>query len=502
MGSDRTKKSVNNILIGFLNQFVNLILGFISRSVFIRFLGVELLGVNGLFCDVLSLLSMADLGFNTAMAYSFYKPISENDEKKISALITFYKKIYNIIALTITIIGLSLIPFLDLIINTDKDIPFLEVYYLFSLAGVVISYLFIYKTAIITADQKNYVVTRITIVVNFIKTIVQILLLIIFKNYILYLAVNLLCNFLNNYIASRKAVKLYPYINNKNILSKEDRKSIFENMKSIFLFKLSAMLLNATDNTIISVLIGTIAVGYYSNYLMITNKVISIIQIIFRALTASIGNLVIKEDSKKRYEIFRASQSVSFIICGIIVTCFSVLINDFINIWLGKEFVFDYSVVLAISFNMYLSCVLQPLWTYREATGLYVRTKYVMLIAAIVNLVLSIILGKILGIGGILLASAIARLSTYFWYEPLLLFKEYFEKPVRNYYIPIFINVIIMVFTIILFNKVSFAIKVTSWVTLIIKAVFCAMGTSIVFFVIYSRSEGVKVILNKVKNLK
>ena len=155
MTNSRTKQSIYNVLIGFLNQFTSIFLSFISRTIFISILGVELLGVNGLFTDVISLLSMADLGFNTAMVYSFYKPISENNTKKISALINFYRKIYNVIAFVITIIGITITPFLNIIINTDKNIPLLNVYYLFSLASVVISYLFVYKTSIITADQKN-----------------------------------------------------------------------------------------------------------------------------------------------------------------------------------------------------------------------------------------------------------------------------------------------------------------------------------------------------------
>lgn len=499
MESSRTRKSINNILMGFFNQFVMLILSFVSRTIFIKFLGIELLGVNGLFSDVLNLLSMADLGFNTAMVYSFYKPIAENNTKKISALINFYKKIYNIIAITITIIGLAILPFIDLIVNTDKDIPLLKIYYLFALAGVVISYLFVYKTSIITADQKNYIVVRITIITNFIKTIIQIISLIIFKNYILYLLINLIGNFLNNYIASKKAVTLYPYIKEKNKLNLEDKKDIFKNIKSIFLYKLSSLLLNATDNTLISILVGTVAVGYYSNYLMIGNKVLSFIQIIFGSLTASIGNLVIKEKSEKRYEVFEMAQSISFIICGITVTCFSILINDLITVWLGKEFIFNYTVVLAISFNIYLACVLQPLWSYREATGLYVKTKYIMVIASVINLVLSVILGKLLGIGGILLASIISRLVTYFWYEPVLLFKEYFEKPVWKYFFQLGINILISGVVIIVFNKLFMNFIVVSWFDLLIKSILCGIGTFIIFVLIYMKSEGFKFVLKKLK---
>lgn len=308
----RTKYVFYNISMNFMNQFTNILLSFISRTIFIKVLGVDLLGVNGLFVDLLSLLSMADLGINTAMVYSFYKPIAENDKIKISELVTFYKKIYNFIAITITILGISIIPFLKIIINTDKNIPLLNIYYLFSLAGVVLSYLFVYKTSIITADQKNYVITRITMIINFIKTTLQIFSLIIFKNYIIYLLINLVCNFINNFICSKKAEKLYPYINKRNELNKEEKMGIFNSIKSVFIYKISSILLTATDNTLISMIIGTTTVGYYSNYLLISNKVISIIQIIFGGLTASIGNVIVKDSSEKKYEIYEATQSVLF----------------------------------------------------------------------------------------------------------------------------------------------------------------------------------------------
>ena len=499
MGHSRTKHVLNNMFVGFLNQFITLILSFISRTIFIHVLGVELLGVNGLFTEVLSLLSMADLGFNTAMVYSFYKPIAENDRKKISALVNFYKKIYINIAIIITTIGILIIPFLEKIINLEKNIPLLEVYYLFSLAGVVISYLFVYKTSIITASQKNYIITKIAMIVNFIKIIVQIICLLIFKNYILYLFINLLGNFLNNYISSKKALQLYPYINDKYDLEENDKKNIFNNIKSMFLYKVSSVLLNATDNTIISILVGTAAVGYYSNYLMVTNKIMLIIQIVFGSLTASIGNLIVLEKEEKRYSVFKATQSLSFIICGIVVTCFSVLINDLIYIWLGSEFIFNYYVVLTISLNMYLSCVLRPLWTYRDATGLYVRTKYIMMIAAIFNIVLSILLGQKIGIAGILIASAISRLTTYFWYEPMILFKEYFSQPVIKYYIPILKNIVITYAITTIFRNLFNGIEVISWIDLIIKSILCCASVSTIFMLIYSRSEGVNIILRKLK---
>ncbi len=502
MEESRTKKSVKNIIFNLSNQVIGIILNFVSRTIFIHTLGVEYLGLNGIFSDVLSMLSMADLGFNTAMVYSFYKPIAENNQRKISALINFYSKVYNIIALIITILGILIIPFLPLIINLEKDIPLLNVYYLFSLANVVISYLFVYKTSIITADQKNYIVTKITIITTTIRTVLQIITLLLFKNYIIYLSLGIIGNLLSNYIASEKAERLYPYIKNKEDISKEEKLDIFNNLKSVFLYKASSVLLNATDNTIISVLLGTVIVGYYSNYLMINNKIVSIFSLVFTSLTASIGNIIVTESTKKRFEIFKCEQSISFIICTIVIPCFFNLINDLILIWLGKDFVFDLKVIFAISLNMYLSCVLQPLWSYREATGLYRKTKWIMLICAILNIILSILMGKLIGLMGILLASAISRICTYVWIEPKILFKEYFEESPNKYFCSLVKNLLIIgVFSISL-NLIFKNWIISSWIGFILKSIVLIIISIIISCVIYAKNPSLSIIKNKIIKYK
>ena len=209
--SSRIKNSARNMLSGFAYQFISLVLSFVSRTVFVHTLGTEYLGLNGIFSDVLNLLSMADLGFNTTMAYSFYKPLAEHDEEKLAGLIHFYKRVYNVIAGVVTVVGIAVIPFLKYIVNTEKEIPHLEVYYLFSLANVVISYLFVYKSTILTADQKNYKVVNISIWTSLLKTILQILALLLLQNYILYLAIGVAVQFFNNLMASREAQKQYPF---------------------------------------------------------------------------------------------------------------------------------------------------------------------------------------------------------------------------------------------------------------------------------------------------
>lgn len=498
----RTHKAIKNISYNIVNQLVTLILSFVSRSIFIWGFGVEYLGINGLFGDILNLLSMADLGFNTAMTFSYYKPLANKDYNKISELTCFYKKVYNTIAFTITIIGLSIIPFLPKLINLESPIENLNLYYLLSLSSIVVSYLCVYRTTVLTADQKGYIITKVNIVTNTLKTILQIACIIIWKNYILYLAIGTFVAIGNNLYASHVATKYYPYIKNKGTsISVEEKKNIFQNLGSVFLYKVSSVLLNATDNIIISVIVGTSMVGFYSNYLLLQTKITSIISIIFTSMTAGIGNLIVTEGKKKRYQIFQSEQSLSYIICGIVVPCYVLLVNDFITIWLGPSYQLDIFVVLAIGLNMYLACVLQPLWSYREATGLYKKTKWIMVICAILNIVLSVFLGNIFGVFGIIVASGISRLLTYVWYEPYLLFKKYFGVSSKVYYQGIVFNFLIIMIIIFIGMKISSLFAISGFIKWFIKAIAIGILSMITVIAVYYKSEGAKFLINKVQNI-
>ncbi len=503
MEVSRSKRTAQNFGVGLLYQITNMILGFVSRTVFIRTLGNEYLGLNGIFSDVLTLLSMADLGFSTAMAYSFYKPLAEHDEDKVSALVAFYNKVYNIIALAVSVIGIALLPFLRFIVNTEQEIPDLEIYYLFSLSSVVISYLFVYKTTLLTADQKDYMVVNIRIISNLVKVILQIACLILWKNYILYLAIGTLVGLANNLLASKKAEKEYPYIKhvstNKNV-DRDLKNNIIGNMKSVFIYKVSTTVFSATDNIIISKVVSTAAVGLYSNYLMLSQKLLLIEQIVFSAMIASVGNVIAKEKAEKRYSVFQTLQSISFILCGIIVTTFCVISNDFICVWLGEEYVLSNMVVVAVTINTYFSCVLQPLWLYRDASGLYQKTKYVMLIATIENIVLSIVLGNILGIAGVIFASAISRLTTYCWYEPKLLFREYFDKSAKKYYFDMLVNMCLTLVVTFVGVKLGSNFVPVSWISLFLKAAVVGCISIAVYIFVYHKTEGAHNIIIKVKS--
>ena len=496
MEKSRSLNSSRNVATGYINKTVNMLLGFVSKTVFIKVFGVGLLGINNLFSNVLAFLCLADLGLSTAMTYSYYKPIAENDTDRISALNNFYKKIYIAIAASITVIGLALIPVLKYIINLDYEVEHLYLYYILTLANTVVSYLFVYKSTVLYAQQEGYVVLKYNMLMNTLSVVVQIVLMLLLKNYIVYLSVAVFFTFINNLYISSVANKRYPYIKDKKPLEKEARKDIFGNIGSVFLYKVSSVLLNSTDNIIISKMIGTETVGYYGNYLQVVNMITSYVTILFQSLTASIGNLIAKDSEEKQFRVFKNVQVISAWFCIVVSSCVYALINDFIVIWLGEDFLLDGLTVIAVAVNFFLVCLLNPIWIYREAAGIYRKTKYIMVICAVVNLVVSIILGKWIGLSGILFASAIARLSTYVWYEPIVLFKNYFKRSSVSFFLSAFL---ITGITVATSYALSYLISVISFGGIfgfILKCVLCFIVSNVVFLIFYGRSSAFKDVIN------
>ena len=495
MREGRSINSAKNIIWGYANIVIGLLLSFINRTVFIKVLGIEYLGINGLFSNILQMLSLADLGFSTAMAYSYYEPIAENNIDKIFSLNRFYKIIYRYVAAGIAVIGLALTPFLEQITNLEQPIKHLHLYYLLTLAGTISSYLMVYKSTLINAYQKNYIVSKYNSIVRLIVTAIQVVFLILTRNFIVYLIIVVCGNLFNNFRISIAADELFPFIKQKkkDALIKKDKQEIFKNIKSMFIYKISSVLINSTDNILISSIVGTVFVGYYSNYLIIVNNLSSFIGATFTSLTASIGNVIVNEDDKKRYGLFRTVQIASFWFSTVVVACIYVLIDKFIGIWLGNGFLLDKWTVMAILFNLYLTCILQPIWIYREATGMYRKTKYIMLITAVLNLILSIWWGVCFGIAGILFASAAAKLLTYFWYEPILLFKDFFDAKPTRFFINIIINIISVVMIVLLLKQIVDLTTLNGWIGFLLMPLYVSL-----LQIFYLRYAGCKIEILKI----
>lgn len=484
----RTKNVGKNTLSAFLNKFIILLLTFICRRFFIYYIGVEYLGINGLFANVLTLLSMADLGLGTAMNISLYRPIAEGDTLKLSALVQYFKKLYRVIALVVLLIGTALLPFLKYIVNLDVEIPHIYLYYYLFVLKNVVSYLFVYKTAMIRADQKQYLINRIEIIISFFRIGLQILAIVLFRLYLIYLLLEVLSVVAQNVVASLVADKEYPFLKEYSELEPEAKKSLFSDMVSVSIYKVSWSLLNGTDNIIMSIIVGTVSVGLYANYQTITSSLEVFIVLLFSSLTASVGNLVATSSEQHRYETFKSMQMVSFWLCAVSVVGLYYLTQDFIAFWIGEKYALDHLTLIAIVVNLFFSTCMRPVWTFREGTGMYRQIRFIMLATAILNIILSVWLGKLLGLAGILFATSLSKMLTYFWYEPNLLFRNFFNKKPLYYYADFFKNVLLLGIALAICYVPMMYLSSDNISVWLLKAIVCVCAVSLVYYLAYRKT--------------
>lgn len=501
MSDSRTTNSLKNMAASVTYQLLNLVLSFVSRTVFLQVLGVGYLGISGLFGDVLSMLNMAELGFGTAMTFSMYKPLAENDQETLAGLTQFYKKVYRIIALAIAGIGVALIPFLPYLVNLEQELEHLELYYVLFLASHVASYLVVYKTTVLYADQKNHILLKYSSYWSMAQTIVMLLVLWLTHNYILYLVTQVVFVYAQNFHKSYIAQKHYPFLNKKVTLPKEKTNGIFKDVGSAFLYKIANVLITATDNTLISVLVSTEMVGYYSNYNIIVGRLSNIAGTLFYSLVASLGNLIAKESHKRRYQVFQAMQSISSILSVFCSACIFLLEEDFIRIWLGPEYILSKLTLIAIVLNFFFKIAISPVTSFREAAGLFRKTKFIMLWTAVLNIVFSIILGKLIGLAGILFATSISRVLTFYWYEPLLLYRDFFNQPCRQYFAELLKSIGVMCTAIAGAYLASCWLTPTNWLELILKGIIVVCISMVVTIIFYRKSEGAAMILERTKGI-
>lgn len=416
MEQSRTKKSVLFIIMSGIRQIVSIFVTFISRTIFIYFLGAEYLGLNGLFSNILSILALSELGIGTALSFYLYKPIADGDIKEINKLMRFYNHCYKIVGGTILGLGICIMPFLKYLVNFDQqiDINLYLVYFIYLLNVACTYLLFAYKQAYITANQEQYKIEKINIVFTFLNGAVDIVILMIFRDYIIYLLFKLLLTVANNIAIAQKVDKEYPYLKQKTErrMSKAEIKEFIKKIKEASIFRIGSQLYNATDNVIISTMIGTIIVGYYSNYLMIFSQITLFLNIILKSFIAGVGNVIAKESKDRQYTIFKQLDFLAYFLTAFCSICLFQLTNSFIKVWIGQSeesYLLSQMVVALSCINFYMNSTTDVMNTFREANGRFESGKYLQIIGGTVNIVLSIIFARFWGLEGILFATVLCK---------------------------------------------------------------------------------------------
>ncbi len=507
----RSSNTMKNSVVGIFVYIVNAVVSMVSRTIFIKIMGVEYLGVNGLYSNILTMLSLTDMGLFTVMMYSLYKPLAENDTERISSLIRYFNKLYNIIACIVALLGVAFIPILPYIVNNSSlEYGELIKYYLLILANNVCSYFAISKTTLIKADQQVSIIQTVTSVNNILMHIVQIVLLLLIKSYTVYLIVPVVITIINNLILSAITTRKYPYLRKKNDIPVDNEIKVYikNNLKSTFVYKAGASIINYTDNILISILLGTVIIGYYTNYLTIVKFVNAIISILIQAVIASLGNYNSSQSSESKYSMFKLLLIIFYGLAAFCAASYFCVFSDFIALWIGEEYILNNLFLISLVFSEFVACISNPIWMTRETTGLFKEVRYVLLITAFINIVLSVILGKWIGLPGIIFATGISKLVTMFLYEPHILCKRIFNISSAKYWC--FVAVLLCACILpVLAGILLQRIQTENILIMLLKVLACAVITTLSFTAFFFKSEelkrikktGLNVVL-KIKNAK
>ncbi len=500
--SSRTRNSMINISTGLIGQMLSLLISFGVRTVFIYQLGATYLGISGLFGNILSLLSFAELGFGQAIIYALYKPIAEDDQEKIGALMALFRKVYLWMFVIVASLGLVLTPFLQFFIKNNVDIPHFHLIYILYVLSSAASYLFAYKKSLLFASQRTYVATTISYWFLFIGATLQIVVLCIWQNFILYLIVQILNTIIQDIVISHKTDKLYPYLKQtrNSKLPLEELNSIKKNVRALIIYKVGTLSLNSTDNIIISKFVGLLQVGFFSNYWLLSISVSGFLSTIFSNITASIGHLNATETTEAKTKMFFNINMATFWFYGISSICLYTCMTPFILLWVGEYYALSDATSFIIAFNQFIGGMLFASFNYRQTMGLFVQGKLRPVISAVLNIIISIILALYFGLPGVLWGTAITRLLTNAWFDPYIVFKRGLKISPMLYFKQYVPMLAVYIITAAICGWVTSLFTFPLIPNLILIFFTTLLLSFLIFCVFYGRSSEIKYLLNTIRN--
>ncbi|MGL4570218.1 MAG: lipopolysaccharide biosynthesis protein [Clostridium sp.] len=499
----RVKNSLKNIYMSIITQVVIILLGFVSRKIFIDSLGTEYLGVNGLLTNLLSMLSLVEGGIGTSIVYNLYKPLAEGDKDKVISLVQLYKKLYALLAIIIFTLSLIIYPFLNVLMKDSSEVKFIGVVYFIFVFKNIISYLNAHKWSLINADQKGFVLAKYSLIFNVVTTISKITILIVTGNYILYLLIEASIFTLENIYNGKIVNRLYPYIKTKEkyAIDKGTKNNIVKNVKALFFHNIGTWCVFGTDNILISSFISISTVGIYSNYTMIVSQITALLGPIMSSIGASVGNLIATESEEKNYKIFKITYLVNFWIYSFAAIFLYNLLEPFINWWLGDGLLLDSGTFLVILINFYLTGLRSSVLMFKYKAGIFVNDKYVPLIESAINLIVSLILVKYMGLVGIFIGTTVSTISIPLWTQTNIVYKHVFKRSPKEYYSKYVLFVFITFITGTITSFVCSLIQDGTFISLILKGIVCVVITNLIYILLFYKTEEFKYLYNILSDL-
>lgn len=436
---NRTKNVIRSSTISMLCTALNTLLGFAYRTCFIHILSEKYLGISGLFTNVLTILSLSELGITNALTFRLYDPINRSDSIQVGRIMNTFRKVYISIALVILCLGLAILPFLNFLIKDANEVPQdvnLTIVYLLFLMQTVVSYTYSYRQMLLVADQKQHVYSLFQSLLSFLRYSVQLLILAITRNYTYTLVSGIAVIIVVNYtLYSWTGHKYCSVFSVRESLSKTERSQVFADTKATMCHKIGGVVVTGTDNILVTKFVGLAVTGIYSNYSMLLTYLQSLLAQAFSSFTGSLGSAHVSLDRNRNYDVFKKLQFICFWASSVVTVCVYILMNDFISSWLGKALVLDDLSVAVLSAQFYLYVDSLIVASYTSGSGLFVKDKLRPLLEAVINLSVSIFLALKIGLAGIFLGTVISHLCTFSWRGPFVLYKNEFKTSSKRYWL-------------------------------------------------------------------
>lgn len=489
--NSRTAKALRNSVVTMACELINLILIFICRTIFTRMLGAEYLGVSGLFTNILTILSFAEMGIGSALVYRMYAPLASGDKDKVRQYMLLYRRIYTVIIGIIVVLGLTLIPFLGCLVEAPDVMEDITLLFCLFLLDTVISYVLVYKKSLLIADQNDYIVSMFTQAFNILMNIMQCVLLVLTHNFVLYCITRSACNLLNNIVCSWYASRKYPFLQEptQGKLSKEEIKGLKTDVKGLMLTKVASTAFSGTDNLFISVFIGIRYVGILSNYTLILSAINSVMNKIFNSVTASIGNLAVSGDKKQTEIVLKRMFFLNTSLYGYLCLGMLLLIKEFVtSIWLSAEYELPQMLVTLVVIELFLRSIHYPLYTTRNAMGFFSQYRILFMAAAFLNLILDYMLVKPLGMSGLFFATILCRGITYM-VDIYTVYHIGFGKSIANYMWLLFKW---FVFLAVCGSGASLLLQLIPWIGIlgfVLKIVAITVIYVLMYLLVFARCE-------------
>lgn len=490
----RTKKALINSSVNILSFIIAFIPNLVVRKIFLQSLGNEMLGLSSLYTNIIGWLSIFELGVGTAIIYSLYKPFANNDQKKIRAYIRFYGQFYKSIGIVILIIGLLISPFLSFFINGDLDLRLATIGFLLFLTNSFISYIFSHRLCMLNVSQQAYKVTIGTTISKLLIVMFQIIMLKSYPSFILFIAIQVVINLLYFIVINLYITAKYPWLNKgAGNLENEEKKELLKNVKSLFMHRIGGLVVNSTDNIIISKFVGLVSLANFTNYQMIISSLQSIVRMGLNGITASIGSMLTDNDKDKAYKIHKQVFFVNFWVVSFIVISLYNTLNQFIGMWIGKNSLINEFTFIIILINVYFTSMRGSVEQFQAGSGNFYQDRYAPICEGIINLLSSIILVKYIGLAGVFLGTLISNFTVIFWTKPYVVYKYVFEKNLKEYFKMYFKYLLIGMIPLIVSSYMTESFKNNyNLSSFIVNCLINVVVINIIYIVIFFKTDEFK----------